>query len=272
MRHPFDMLVELNPADIRLDCAALQLARDTYPHIEVARYTHLLDDLAEQVAALRPGLSANLRYEAMREVLVDDFGLTGNTDDYYDPENSFLNRVLDRGQGVPIAVSIIWMEVGRRLKWPVHGAAYPGHFLVRFDDPERFIVVDAFRDGQTLTEADCQSLLDHCFDGKVQFRPSYLEAVGTRTILARILNNLRSVYAANQSWGRLEWCLRRLAALEPHSARHVQEIAALRYRRGDVRAAYAHLEAFVTARPENPDTGRVRERLHRLEADLAALN
>ncbi len=272
MRPLFDTLMELKPADIRLDCAALQLARDVYPHIEIARYTGMLDQLAERVADLRPGLSSSLRYEAMREVLVDDFGLTGNTDDYYDPENSFLNRVLDRRRGVPITVSLVWMEVGRRLKWPVQGAAYPGHFLVRFDDPERFIVVDPFRNGQTLTEEDCQGLLDHCFDGKIQFRPSFLEAVGTRTILARILNNLRAVFAANQSWGRLEWTLQRLAALEPHSARHVQEIAALRYRRGDVRAAYAHLQAYVSACPANIDTRKVVERMTRLEADVAALN
>ena len=94
--HPFDLLIELNTRYIRLDCAALHLARDVYPDLVLTSYLDRLDEIADSVAELRPGLSAPLRYEAMRQVIVDEYGLRGNENDYYDPENSYLNRVLDR--------------------------------------------------------------------------------------------------------------------------------------------------------------------------------
>ena len=95
----------------------------------------------------RPGLTAILRYQAMRDVLVNEHNFHGNQDDYYDPQNSYLNRVLDRRLGAPVSLATIWVEVARRLKWPVHGVALPGHFLVRFDDPERFVLADPFAEG-----------------------------------------------------------------------------------------------------------------------------
>lgn len=270
--HPFDHLVELRTELVRLDCAALHLARDAYAEINVPAYLERLDLLADEVASLRPGLDATLRYAAMRHVLVDCHDLRGDEDDYYNPRNGYLNRVIDRGRGMPITVSLVWLEVARRLKWPVHGLAMPGHFLIRFDDRERFVMCDAFRSGCTVTQPDCQRILDHCFDGRVKLKPRFLEPVDTCVILARMLNNLRSIYLANQNWPRLESVLRRLCALEPQQGRHLQELAALHYRQGDVRMAYAHLARYVRTKPEADDVLAVRERLDRLAAACAALN
>lgn len=270
--HPFDLLMELHTADIRLDCAALHLTRDVYPHVNVCAYLRQLDDLADEVAAERPGLSANLRYEAMRRVLVDRHELHGNEDDYYDPDNSFLNRVLERGLGVPISLSVVWMEVARRLKWPVTGLGLPGHFVIRFDDHERFVLVDPFYGGRTLRIDDCRRLLDHNYDGKVAFSSKFLLPVDTRTVLARMLNNLRNIYIANQDWPRVADTLARLAAVEPENDDHLHELAALLYHDGNVRGAYAHLSAYLRRRPHADDQLQVRQRLAHLDAVIASLN
>jgi regulator of sirC expression with transglutaminase-like and TPR domain len=270
--HSFDYLVELPSELVRLDCAALHLARDTYADIEVPAYLAKLDMMAEEVAALRPGLDATLRYAAMRQVLVDGYDLRGDEADYYHPQNGYLNRVIDRSRGMPITVSLVWLEVARRLKWPVHGLAMPGHFLIRFDDPDRTVICDTFRAGRTVNQSDCQKILDHCFDGKVKLKPCFLEPVDTRVILARMLNNLRSIYLVNQSWPHLENILQRLCALEPEQGRHLQELAALHYRQGDVRLAYAHLAHYVRTKPQAEDLLLVRQRLDHLEAACAALN
>jgi len=270
--HPFDLLMELGTGDIQLDCAALHLARDVYPHIRPPKYLARLDVIAEDVAALRPGLSAALRYEAMRQVLVERYALRGNQDDYYDPQNSYLNRVLDRGLGIPITLSVAWLAVARRLKWPVAGLRFPGHFILRFDDSEQFVLVDPFSDGRTLTIADCRRILAHHFDGKVRFSPTFLKPVDTRAILARLLTNLRNIYLANQDWERLAEVLRRLASVEPGNNRHLSELAGLLYRRGDVRTAYAHLRVSLERQLDSGDQFLVRKRLAHLEALIAAMN
>jgi regulator of sirC expression with transglutaminase-like and TPR domain len=264
--------MEMETAHIRLDCAALHLARDVYPDIAVPKYLSQLDALARDVAELRPGLSATLRYEAMREVLVGDFRLRGNADDYYDPENSYLNRVLDRRIGIPVSLSIVWLEVARRLKWPVAGLGLPGHFIIRFDDDERYVLVDPFRDGRTLTIDDCRRILDFYFEGKVEFSPEFLHPVGVRFILARVLHNLRNIYVVNRDWERVINVLQRLGAVEPGNTRHVHELAGVLYSQGDIRAAYGQLAGYLQQQTDIDGHHQFREKLAHLEAVIASLN
>lgn len=270
--HPFDQLMELDAADIRLDYAALHLARDAYPGFDLARCVAELDRLAAQVAAQRPGLAANLRYQAAREVLVDASDFRGNSGDYYDPANSYLNLVLERRRGIPVSLSVVWIEVCRRLKWPVRGIGFPGHFLIRFDDPERFVVVDPFNDGRSLSEEDCQKLLADNAEGAVKFGPKLLEPIGTRAILSRMLQNLRSLYFGYQNWERLESVLCRLLALEPANPQHLQDLAAVRARRGDLNGAFGYLEACLARNPQTVIKKDVTRDMAQLRAALAALN
>jgi len=270
--HPFDLLMELQTDQIRLDCAALHLARDAYPMLNVGRYLRKLDELAAEVAAQRPGLAANLRYLAMQRVLVSEHGLRGNEKDYYAPENCYLNHVLDVGRGMPITLSTIWIEVGRRLKWPVAGVALPGHFLVRFDDPERFVLADPFYDGRTLTIDDCQELIESSFGSQLSFSTDMLKPVGTRAVLLRLLRNLRNIYLSRNELPQLAQVLRRLAAIEPTNGRHLQELAAVCCRLGDVRGACAHLELYLHRSPHAHDSPLVRCNLKQLQAALVARN
>jgi regulator of sirC expression with transglutaminase-like and TPR domain len=271
-RHPFDLLVQLHSEQIRLDCAALHLARDFYPHIDVARYLAELDALAAEVAARRPGLAATLRYQAMRYVLFGRHGLTGNKRDYFDPQNSYLNRVLDRHLGIPITLSVVWIEVGRRLKWPVSGVALPGHFLVRFDDPEQYVLTDPFNGGRSLSLDDCRSLVAAQVERPIRLARRHLEPVATRAILSRMLRNLRRLYLSQSDWRHLATVLQRLSALEPRNGRHLQDLAAVYAQLGDVRGAYGCLRAYVDRLPNASDLHLVRANLERLEAAIAALN
>jgi regulator of sirC expression with transglutaminase-like and TPR domain len=264
--------MELDTTLIRLDCAALHLARDVYPDLSMPRHLRQLDQIAERVAESRPGLSATARYRAMRDVICGEFSLTGNQKDYYDPENIYLNRVLDRGVGIPISLSIVWLEVARRLKWPVVGVNFPGHFLVRFDDAERFVLVDPFRDGRTLSPEDCQKILDHAFTETVSFKSELLRPADTRLMLVRALNNLRGIYFANQDWPRLADVLRRLMAVEPQEKKHREELSELNLRCGDVRAAYVELASFAESHPAMQSDEVVQRKLDRLQAAIAALN
>lgn len=270
--HPFDLLMELKTHQIRLDCAALHLARDHYPGLNTARYVKLLDDLAADVGLLRPGLAAPLRYNALRRVLVDGFGLTGNRENYYDPSNCYLHHVLDTHRGIPITLSIVWIEVARRLKWPVAGVALPGHFIVRFDDPECFVLADPFNNGRTLSIKDCRTLVLQRFEDRIPFSRRYLRPVNSRGILARLLRNLRNAYLAADDLAGASSILRRMAALEPQNNRHLQDLAAVCWRMGDVRAAFAHLANYLRRAPNAHDSEHVRKNLRQLQAVLVAMN
>jgi regulator of sirC expression with transglutaminase-like and TPR domain len=271
-RHPFDLLMELDADHIRLDCAALHLARDRFPHVDIPQALAQLDALADEVLARRPGLAANLRYDALKAVLVDGHKFTGDEEAYYKPENCYLHRVLAGRRGLPITLSIIWIEVARRLKWPVAGVALPGHFIVRIDDPERFILVDPFYGGRTLALKDCRELVRQQFGKKVRFSRTLLEPVGVREILARLLRNLRNMYLSAGALEHVLPVLQRMAAVEPGEGRHLQELAAVFCRLGDVRQAYAHLELYLRRQPDGRDAGRVRDNLRQLRAALAARN
>lgn len=272
VRHPFDLLMELHAHDIRLDYAALHLARDRYPTVNVAQYVKRIDALADEVGDLRPGLAANLRFDAMREVLVNRHDFTGNRSHYFDAENCYLNRVLDTGRGIPITLSLLWVEVARRLNWPVFGVALPGHFIVRFDDSERYLLADPFGDGQALSIADCKRMVRQHFGNEMRFSRSYLKPIGNRGILARLLRNLRNIYLARNDLPRVTTVLHRMTAVEPENSRHLQDLAAVCCRRGDVRRACAHLELYLRKAPNAHDSARVRSSIRQLHAALVALN
>lgn len=271
-RHPFDLLMELDADHIRLDCASLHLARDRFPNVDIAQALGQLDALADEVLARRPGLGANLRYEALKAVLVDGHKFAGNEDVYSNPENCYLNRVLASRCGLPITLSIVWIEVARRLKWPVAGVALPGHFIIRIDDHERFILADPFYGGRTLSLKDCRELVRQQFGKKVRFSRSFLEPVGVREILARLLRSLRNMYLSTGSFEHVLPVLQRMAAVEPAEGRHLQDLAAVFCRLGDIRQAYAHLELYLRRQPDGRDAGRVRDNLRQLRAALAARN
>ncbi len=271
-RHPFDLLMELDDAHIRLDCAALHLSRDRYSEADLQRALAKLDALADEVLQLRPGLGANLRYDALKSVIVDKHRFIGREDDYYNPKHCYLERVLESGHGLPITLSIVWIEIARRLKWPVSGVALPGHFIVRIDDSERFILADPFYGGRTLSLKDCRELVRQQFGNKVRFSRSLLEPVGVREILSRLLRNLRNVYLSKGELGHVLPVLQRLTAVEPREDRHLEELAAVFCRIGDIRQAYAHLTLYLNRNPDGQDSGRVRDNLRQLRAALAAQN
>lgn len=270
--HPFDLLMELDTRYIRLDCAALHLARDEFPECVLTPHLVFLDQLAKEVAEMRPGLSANLRYEAMRQVLVERHQFRGNEDDFYSPDNSYLNRVLDSRTGVPISLSVVWLEVARRLKWPVSGVGLPGHFIIRFDDEERFVLVDPFRMGRTLSIEDCQDLLDYHNSGSMEFTPSLLRPVCVRTILSRMLQNLREIYVAHHDWDRVTRVLQRLSAAEPSNARNVHDLSRLLYSRAKLTAARECLTRFLSTQPGPDEQFVLTEKLNHIEAMLASWN
>jgi regulator of sirC expression with transglutaminase-like and TPR domain len=180
-RHRFADAVGGSDADVRLDVAALCIAAHAHPGVDVDAWCGRLDDLA----AGCPEAS----FDALRRHLFAVEAFTGNRDDYGDPENSFLDSVLTRHVGIPITLSVVTMEVGRRLGLDVRGIGMPGHFMVQ-DASRREVWCDPFHGGRLYSAEDCRALFSQLHGDATPFHPSYLSPTPAHTIIARMLTNL----------------------------------------------------------------------------------
>src|SRR3990172_1864912 len=272
-RQRFTRLVRRPETAIDLAEAALVIAQEEYPELEVARYLSCLDGMGAEVRARVGSVEDPHRLiAALGDYLFHEQGFHGNSDDYYDPRNSFLNDVLDRRIGIPITLSAVYMEVGRRLGLPLHGVGMPGHFLVKYAGPDEEIVIDPFNGGALLSHADCQRMLDRIYQGKVAFEPRFLATVGTRQILSRMLNNLKAIYFKKQEFSKALSVVERLLIVEPGSATEVRDRGLLLSQLKRFPEATADLERYLKLAPGAEDVQVISDHLRSIRQRVASLN
>ena len=261
-------------ASIDLAGAALAIARTEYPGLDIPYYVARLEALAHRLRGrMRNSPTAREVIALLNRLLFDEEGLRGNRDDYYDPRNSFLNDVLDRKLGIPITLSVIYMEVARRVGFPIAGTGMPGHFLLKhYDVVEGEIIVDPFNRGRIIGNTECQQRLNEIYSGEIELRPEFLQPVTHREILTRMLNNLRQIYFTQRNFRKGVATLDLLLAIPPQSPELLRERALARLNLEQFLGAAQDLGAYLQLRPEAPDADDVRETLDMLRQLLARLN
>jgi len=179
--------------DLDLEEGTLRLAQTRYPELNIDAYKALLDDWAARVAEWLPDnrRDADDVLGALHVVLFQELSLRGNESDYYQPENSYLNCVIDRRTGNPITLSTIILLIGRRLQLPMVGIGLPAHFLCRYQSPTRQVYLDAFNGGRLLSRTDCIAFVNQL--GR-PFEESFLQPVSPRRMLQRMCTNLEHAY------------------------------------------------------------------------------
>jgi regulator of sirC expression with transglutaminase-like and TPR domain len=268
----------VNPAKhdeaIDLAAAALALARIEYPDLDVAPYLNRLDLLAARAqSGLRSSPSTHESIAMLNRVLFEQEGLRGNRESYYDPRNSFLNDVLDRKLGIPITLSVIYMEVARRVGFPLAGTAMPGHFLLKHYDPfSGEIIIDAFNRGRLLSAQDCNTRLKEIYQDQLEFRPEFLQPVTQREILTRMLNNLRQIYFTQRNFRKGLVVLDMLLAIPPRSPEMLRERALVRLNLDQYLGAAQDLANYLKLQPEAADAQDVKKTLDMVRQLLARLN
>ena len=196
LKKEFQQCCRVKRDNIDLEIGSLLIAKSAYPTLEVTNYIQIIEKLAEEVRPrLTPADSPVQRIHIFNQYLFNEKAFRGNRTDYYDPENSFLNRVIDRRIGIPISLSVLYLLLGLRLGLPVQGVGMPGHFLVKVDSPPRLLFVDCFNGGTLLEESDCKKFLT---DSGFGFEPWYLEPSPNPLILERMLRNLLGIYHQRQ--------------------------------------------------------------------------
>jgi regulator of sirC expression with transglutaminase-like and TPR domain len=254
--------------------AGLLLAREcAYPELVPSRCLAQLDELAERAEPLLQSFSsAEARTDALAEFLFQSEGFRGNTDDYSDPRNSYLNQVLERRLGLPISLSIIFVELARRAGLPASGIGLPGHFIAGVMLDEGPVYLDPFHAGRRLTEADCTELVSGVLGRPASFDPRWLRPTPPRDIVARMLNNLRGFYISVDDWPMAIRIVERLIVLQPAVSEHVRDLGILYYRRGALGRAAELLGEYVRRSPAAPDADAVRKGRDHLRDELARLN
>lgn len=281
-------------ADALLDLGqgALMMSDIAYADLNVAHYERRLDALAnvtrealgttaaelKRPRMLRQRALAERVLETLRETLAEREGLTGNTEDYYDPRNTFLHEALDRGVGLPITLSVIYLEVARRLGIPLRGVGLPSHFMVKWPlarDEGGDLYLDAFHGGQVLDAEGCRRVvleLMGATGAPPYFDPRWTIPLGSRAILTRMLNNLKAIYLHRGETRLALETVERLVLLRPDLPEELRDRGLLRLAMGEPLFAAADIAAYAERAPAAPEVGRLRRRMAELREVRASLN
>ncbi len=253
------------PEEIDLDRAALVLAATEYPELDIAQEIVALDSLAAG-AGRRLGDQRDplLCVNVLSEYLFDEVGFRGNEDDYYDPRNSYLNEVLVRRLGIPITLSLVYIETGRRLGVPLLGVGMPGHFMVRHRDVED-LIVDPFHGGILLTEQECADRVMQMTQAEVVWDRRYLDPIGNREFIARMVRNLKGAYLGRNHHGRALRMIDWLLAAQPEAAQERRDRGIVSYQLGNYSEALDDLRAYLASPSTIGDAEAVRGLIARIE-------
>lgn len=262
-----DRFAELVTRDqFNLAEVCLMLAEDEYPDVDAARW---LDQIEAMAATVRGRLAADAfpeqRVAALNHHLFDELQFSGNIDAYYDPRNSYLNEVLARRTGIPITLSIVYLEVGRRVGLRLQGVSFPGHFLVKLRVARGQLVLDPFAGGTPQSLDDLRErlaqLAPETRDAEIDVA-ELLETATPRQIVARVLRNLKSIYLQAERYPQALAVMNRMLLVVPESAEELRDRGLVYDRLQCFRAALADLSNYLRrAPPDAPDLVEVRERV-----------
>jgi regulator of sirC expression with transglutaminase-like and TPR domain len=234
----FTALLALAEADLPLDEGAFLVAAHAHPGLDLDGWLVRLDEIASRWVARRTP-------DGLAEALFVAEGFTGNVEDYTDPRNSLLDEVIDRRLGIPITLSILMIEVARRIGLGLHGVGMPGHFLVGVDD-DPTVFVDPFHAGRRLGVEGCREVFAALHGPEAPFSPTFLSPTGPRAILLRVLNNLQGAYLARSAADAV-WAARLRLRFAELPAGDRRRTAALLGSLGRFAEAASELEALAAA-------------------------
>jgi len=238
----------------------LHLARDEYSDLDIEAYLSEINAMAHEARRLLRGRLTD-QVQGLCRYLFHEMGFHGNTVEYYDPRNSYLNEVLDRRTGIPISLSILVMAVGARAGLPVVGIGLPGHFVVKSVQDEEEVLFDPFHGGRQLSTSECEILVRQVTGMNFEANKSTLCPLPLRWIIARVLTNLKTVYFHQEDYLRTVRVIQRLRQLTPQDLVLRRDLGISLVHAGFPGKAIEHLQAYLAAGSDFPDANNLRRLL-----------
>jgi len=267
----FGALLQGPEGSIDLGRAALAVARLEHPDLDEKYELARLDTLAARVGAGRRPDAAAL--EKLRRFLFEEEGFRGNDGEYYDPRNSCLNDVLDRKLGIPITLSVLTMEVGRRVGIEIAGVGLPGHFIVSAAvSGGKSVLFDPFHGGAVLTAADAAEVAARAVGRPVKLEEAHWTPCSRRQIVVRMLRNLKTIYAKQKDWERALAVVERLLLVDPDAPTHLRDRGTVLVKAGRLWEGASEWESYLDRYPSAPDAESFRQELRRVRQELGSRN
>ncbi len=267
---PLDFFASLvqDDAGFALLEAAVSIAQDEYPELDVQSVLDAVDQLAARLQRRLPADAGPLqKLRVLNQFFFQDLKFGGNVNDYYDPENSFVHTLLHTRRGIPISLGVLWMELAQSLKLSVRGVGFPGHFMVKVNLPMGQAVIDPMS-GKSLSREELAEMLEPYRQGAgedVLHLGLYLQSLPERDILARMLRNLKEIYRAQRDWTRQLAVQERLVILMPQSWSEYRDRGLLHLELGHVGAATDDLQCYLVHASDAPDAGAIADRLESVQ-------
>ncbi len=261
--------------DISLAEAALLIAGHGYPQLNVPAYLSRIEELASMLRLrIDEEDSVPERISVLNQFLFGDLGFAANSDDYYDPRNSFLNEVLERRRGIPITLSVIYMELGRKIGLPLQGVSFPGHFLVKCAVPEGAVVLDPYSGGISLGLQDLQQRLREVRGGEVSraIVTELLVSASNKEIIVRLLRNLKAIYLREHNLDKALPIVNWIIATVPEQTPELRDRGMIYQELECPRAALVDFETYLKLSPTCEDADDIRGRIIELRKEVARLN
>jgi regulator of sirC expression with transglutaminase-like and TPR domain len=266
----FRQLIAGSDADIDLGQAALSIARVEHPDLPVAAHLARLDDLAGRSGA--GGEKAPAALDRLVAFLFAEEGFRGNADEYYDPRNSCLNDVLDRKLGIPITLSVLMIEVGRRVGLAIDGVGLPGHFIVSANVGSGRVLIDPFNGGDVLTADRAADVAARAVGRPVKLEDAHWTPCSKRQIVVRMLRNLKTIYAKQTNWERALAVVDRLLVVDAESPTHLRDRGTVLVKLGRLPEGVTEWERYLRRYPSAQDAETFRQELRRIRQELGSLN
>lgn len=273
IRADFARLVKRPEAKFDLARAALLIAAEANPNVDVDGEIHTLESWASQLRAqLDPSWNNLQKLARLRNFIYEELRFRGDHRDYYSPSNSLLNEVMGRRLGVPLTLSIIFMELGWRVGMPLEGVGFPGHFLVRLAGEPLDLLLDPYERGTSVHEEDCRRMLHDLSDGKLELSDGHLASISKREMIVRLLMNLKGAYLRADDDVNALAAVDRLLLLKPDDLDEVRDRGLLLYRLQRYVPALEALLRYLDEGPDAPDREAMEEHARNLRTLVATLN
>ncbi|GHO83387.1 SirB1 family protein [Dictyobacter formicarum] len=276
----FATLVSGDENTIDLAQAALLIASIAYPDLDPVPSLSYLDALARRVKQLHSQISSTTSEQSnpleligsLNHVLFEDEHFHGNESDYYNPNNSFLNKVLEEQTGLPITLSLLYMEVGKRAGIPLEGIGFPYHFMVRYTWTDGKIYIDPFARGLLLNETECLERIQQKTHHRGPLQQHWLEPVTPKQMLVRILNNLKSVYIRHADFTHALAISDLLLLLLPEAGVEQRDRGLLHLELKHYGRAMHDLHTYLELHPKASDRYEIRNHIKQIRQTIAQLN
>jgi len=273
IRADFVQMVSRPDEALELARVALLVAAESDQDVDIDGELKQLEGWAEELKArVTPDLNNLQKLARLRSFVFDDLGFRGDRRDYYSPSNSLLHQVMKRRRGIPLTLSIVFMELGWRIGIPFEGVAFPGHFLVRLPGEPRDLLLDPYKRGMMVHEEDCRQMLLESTGGRMSYDPALTASVGKRDMVARLLHNLKGAYLRAGDDEQALAAVERLLVLHPDDLEEIRDRGLLLFRMGQYGRALDSLNAYLATAAGAADRETIEGHVKTLRQLLSELN